>query len=91
MLSVVSLGMENFSWGSNKRVALIQPSVHFVRYLLLHVQAFHPDVSLKHLSFLRLRGGLPVNQDVVDAAFTIAKEKAAGFTPLLENRLVREL
>lgn len=58
-----------------------------VCYLLLHVQALRPDVSLEHLPFLRLRTGLPVNEDIVDAALTVAEEKAAGFTPSLKKTI----
>lgn len=59
----------------------------FVRYLLLHLQALRPDVSLKHLPFLRLQTGLPVNQDVVDAALTVAEEKGAGFITFLKEQI----
>lgn len=50
------------------------------------MQALCSDVALEHLSFLRLRAGLPVNQDVVDAALAIAEAKAAGFTPPLQKQ-----
>lgn len=51
------------------------------------MQALCPDVTLKHLPFLRLRAGLPVNQDVVDAALSVAEAKAAGFTPPLKKQV----
>lgn len=50
------------------------------------MQALRPDVALEHLPLLRLRAGLPVNQDVVDAALAIAEAKAAGFTPPLKQQ-----
>lgn len=55
-------------------------------YLLLHLQALCPDVTLKNLPLLCLRVGLPVNQDVVNTALSIAEAKAAGLTPPLTYR-----